>query len=314
MQRSFCSKLNANPLRGQGMMATECIDPSHLADGSPNPSAGVSYWTQDCPFKNFGDYLTEWFLENVFDQPKASYETTFLVGSVISDAWIESVRGSITPSSIPALAFWACGLREPVRPRPENLRLCDFFGVRGPLTRSILGLADSEPIGDPGLALRALYVPKTAHETADKTVCVPHILEPKSDTQVLEATGCDVVLSPKVESRLDALQTLIDQIASASLVLAGSLHAAVVACAYRVPFVFYNSGHIDCPFKWVDLAASVGIDARFVQNVAQYREWVGSDRRVPALPPISPLLLCAPFTLRDGCLEKAQAADSGGIT
>jgi hypothetical protein len=38
------------------------------------------------------------------------------------------------------------------------------------------------------------------------------------------------------------LSRLIDKIASASLVLAGSLHSAVVACAYGVPFAFYNSG------------------------------------------------------------------------
>jgi hypothetical protein len=31
--------------------------------------------------------------------------------------------------------------------------------------------------------------------------------------------------------------------------LAGALHGAIIACAYRVPFAYYDSGKIDLPFK-----------------------------------------------------------------
>ncbi|HET6222434.1 MAG TPA: polysaccharide pyruvyl transferase family protein, partial [Dongiaceae bacterium] len=135
------------------------------------------------------------------------------------------------------------------------------------------------------------------------------ICDPKPYAQQLEETGCDVVLSPRIDGRLEALERLINQIASASLVLAGSLHAAIVACVYGVPFAFYNSGHIDCPFKWIDFAASVGMDAQFVQSVAQYRECIEPSGQRPVLPPVAPLLQRAPFTLRAGCLEKAEAVD-----
>ncbi len=270
---------------------------------------GVYYWLQDQPHKNFGDYISEWLLEHVFDRPRGSFETTFLIGSIIADWAIEGMRSKTLPSSTPSLAFWGCGLRDPVRPLPDNLQSCRFFGARGPLTRDIVGLAGSEPIGDPGLTLRAFYTPRPSHKTAGKTVCIPHINEPKSAANVLAQTGCDLVLSPKIDSSLEALERLIDQIASSSLVLAGSLHAAIIACAYRVPFAFYNSGHIDCPFKWIDFAASVEIEAQFVENLGQYREQIEPRQRQPKLPPILPLLLCAPFTLLGGCLGKAQTAD-----
>ena len=41
----------------------------------------------------------------------------------------------------------------------------------------------------------------------------------------------------------------IAAIVAAEFVLAGALHAAVVACAYDVPFAYYDSGDIDLPFK-----------------------------------------------------------------
>jgi hypothetical protein len=98
-----------------------------------------------------------------------------------------------------------------------------------------------------------------------RTICIPHIHEPKPHDELLRLSGAELILSPEIDASEDALRDLLDKIASAEFVLTGSLHGAIIACAYKRPFAFWDSGHVDVPFKWEDFARSVNIPAIFAK-------------------------------------------------
>jgi len=98
-------------------------------------------------------------------------------------------------------------------------------------TRAVMNLPDSTPLGDPALLTPMLYQPRQSARTKGKAVCVPHFYEKSSDARILEATGADAVVRPSIAKSPEALKQILDDIGSAGFVLAGSLHAAIVACA-----------------------------------------------------------------------------------
>jgi hypothetical protein len=103
---------------------------------------------------------------------------------------------------------------------------------------------------------------------------------------------------------------MLDKIASASFVLTGALHAAIIACAYGRPFAFWDNGHVDIPFKWWDFASSVNILCVFVRNVNEgrrsYRDAITPRMRIPSL---SPILEACPFFIRPSALLRALCHD-----
>src|SRR5208282_3263665 len=141
--------------------------------------------------------------------------------------------------------------------------------------------------------------------------CVPHFYEKSSDARILEATGADAVVRPSIAKSPEALKQILDDIGSAGFVLAGSLHAAIVACAYGAPFCYFDGGVVDLPFKWRDFSASVNIGTFFASNVAEgqaaYESLIRPRLRKPLLFPI---LAAAPFRVQSAQLLKAALHDA----
>ena len=109
---------------------------------------------------------------------------------------------------------------------------------------------------------------------------------------------------------LPHLREIIRLIAGADFVLSGSLHAAIAACAYGVPFAFFDSGHVDVPFKWDDFAASIGILPLFARTLAEGRAIYGDVLAATCRPPaLSPLLHAAPFQVLPDMLLRALVHD-----
>jgi hypothetical protein len=113
---------------------------------------------------------------------------------------------------------------------------------------------------------------------------------------------------------LGDLKSRINDIATAQFVLAGSLHAAVIACAYGVPFAFWDTGHLDLPFKWRDLAASLNIPVCFVSNLRDgervYDVFIKGRVKKPLL---SPILANAPYGIKPEFIERAARLDEETI-
>ncbi|WP_400766586.1 hypothetical protein [Methylosinus sporium] len=265
----------------------------------------VGYWRKGMRELNFGDALSELLYReltkrNMRDRRAGRYKRDFdvvrLIGSVISDHQIEIDLTHSRADRAPKIAFWCCGKRDPHPLNEELQRHCVFLGARGPLTRDALGLPAETPLGDPALLLPLLYAPRIDPGLADKSICVPHFLEPKSDRRLIEETGVDLVVRPNIAASFDAIRRAIDQIVSARFVLCGALHAAILRCAYNLPFGYFDSGYVDVPFKWDDFAGSIGVGARFASNLPQGEAYYAEDLAGKIRKPdLLALLDCAPI-------------------
>jgi len=127
---------------------------------------------------------------------------------------------------------------------------------------------------DPGYKIPQ-YLEKS--EPNGMALSIRHI-EDDSDYSIDSALqlGADALFSPVVEEKQDIVD-LIEKISGARFVLAGSLHAAIIAHAYRVPFALLDAGYINCPPKWEDWLASIEVtDVNWVDNIIEGRKWYNS--------------------------------------
>jgi tetratricopeptide (TPR) repeat protein len=268
----------------------------------------VLYWVPTPETRNFGDYITDLFLEKLLVSPRVRASRYRFVGSIIDNENIERDLKAVLDGG--DIAFWGCGARDAVPVREDLFERCRFFGVRGPLTRDLLGLPGDTPLGDPGLLLPLVH-PKPKSKRGG-TICAPHIFEPMSDEALLASTGADRVVRPEISPSLSALGQLLDEIAGADFVLAGAMHAAIVAHAYGVPFAFFDAGHLDVPFKWRDFAASIGAPVAFVDNLKDGRTaWADLIQPAARRLPLSPMLAACPWFVRPSIIAKAAAHDEG---
>ena len=273
------------------------------------------YWLKGEAVVNFGDYLTEIFLDRLLLEPKAHDRKTStwqrqiasirLVGSTIGDWFVDQDSEQNGPGDV---VFWGCGLREH-RPISNGRRpRVKFHGVRGPLTRDVLGLPVTTTLGDPGLLIPLLHQP--ARYGGGGRVVFPHFLETMPTEKILAISGADRVCHVRLAPRPEEFFRLVDQIAAADLVLTGALHVAIVAHAYGRPFAYWGGGYVDIPFKWMDFAASIGIGSYFVPDVILAAEiYVHAIAPYQRKLPLVPLLGSCPLHVRPSMLFKAQIYD-----
>lgn len=223
----------------------------------------------DGKVRNFGDALNEVLLPtNIRKEWLEDQERMFFpIGSVICNEVIEE---TLAMGAKPV--FISCGWRG------EDLdqSLVDessFHGARGPHTQAELAKrgVEVQVTGDPAYEIPKLFLRGEPNALA---ICIRNINDPADyNKDSIFELKADALFSPVVESYEDIVE-MIKQISGARFVLAGSMHAAIVAHAYEVPFAPFSSGYIDCPPKWYDWFAAVGIsEPQWVSNVVEGREW-----------------------------------------
>jgi hypothetical protein len=273
----------------------------------------IRYWPGVAGKQNFGDYLTELIADELFLPIAVRARGIHIIGSCLDDMFFEAPADAGDPV-VDRLVFWGCGLRRPDGVSEENRKRCTILAVRGPLSRSALRLGDSVPIGDPALLLPAIYRAALAPATTGRSVCIPHVLDDRSDVELRAASGCEVVLRSAMPNSTQAVRQLIDQIASAEFVLSASLHGAIVAAAYGRPFAFWDSGRIDLPFKWADTAALLSMSNEFARDLTEARAAYAAASASLRIPSVWPLLSSAPLLLRPEAMLRVlrfEAAASG---
>lgn len=266
-------------------------------------SGKIAYWTKGGEKANFGDVLTELLVSDLFVKPRVHADRYHIIGSVLWDRVVQQDAEELGTER-PAICFWACGVRDPdSTSRIASDPLINVLGARGPLTVRALGMPADTPIGDPGLLLPLLHPAPIF--SSPRIICVPHAYDERSDAEVLAISGAAAVVRPWIAPTRGALHTILDQIASADFVLAGALHAAIAAAAYRRPFAFWDGGLVDVPFKWQDFAASIGMECIFARNVSEGWEAHELTTKQLRFPPLDVLLACCPFSVEPRILRLA---------
>ncbi len=288
----------------------------NLTATKPPESSGreaprLIWWLQGEERQNFGDFLTEFLWNHLADRIRVPGDGYRLIGSAIADGIVHADLHGLGNWEHGRIVFWCCGMRDEQPLSPESVARSVFCGVRGPLTRDVLNLPPSTPLGDPALLLPIMYDPRPNARTKGKAVCSPHFRDATCDERLLESTGAEVIVRPSIANSPEALTQIVDELASADFVLAGSLHAAIVASAYDVPFCYFDNGNVDLPFKWRDFSASVNIGTFFVDNIAEGKRIYETAIR-PRLRKLLlfPILAAAPFRARPQPLLKAALHDA----
>ena len=282
------------------------------------------FWRQNQFIGNLGDALTANVLDALGYSPVSRVARTrpvlnegrclLAIGSLLTP---ERIRNIGVPVDI-----WGCGWRGEhlLQSTLAQMRVC---AVRGPHTVAGLGLPDTTPVGDPVLLLPHLV--RQPVKNHGHTLIVPHFLRvrlmPAGIRQ--QQTGCDELLSPQVIQaqkpvtpgwarqalalcwcwvglgvRSYAPWAAVKRIAGAAFVLTGSLHGAILAQAYGVPWAAYDDGYVDAPAKWLDWAAFLGIQIKFVTNLAEGERWWQMTGRKGTIRDLAPLISAFPYPIR----------------
>jgi succinoglycan biosynthesis protein ExoV len=140
------------------------------------------------------------------------------------------------------------------QPHQWSDREVRYWCVRGPISVRMLGLPEDAAITD-GAILTPLVKAFPDSSTQRKgTVIVPHwqTLDYPGWDEVAVQTGFDL-LDPRGDPR-----QVIPRIAQAQLVLTESLHGAIIADTYGVPWIAFMTSKNFGITKWVDWTLSIG--------------------------------------------------------
>ena len=161
--------------------------------------------------------------------------------------------GSILHFSQAGDTVWGSGINGK---RPYDALTFDgikFKSVRGPKTKAILeskGISVPDVFGDPGL-LAPLFMAPTAfaQREPEDFLVVPHLNEDFSKYREFE----DKLVLPNLGPG-----QFIERLLSAKLVISSSLHGVILAEAYGIPAVYYDSGSGEHIFKYDDYYSGTG--------------------------------------------------------
>ncbi len=282
------------------------------------------YWGEGRPLVNLGDMLVPILLRAMGLRcvPRATPDSAVInprrclivIGSLLTEADLVRIDYPVD--------VWGCGWkgrRHAPRPRDE-MRV---FAVRGPLSATGLGFPEAA-LGDPALLLP--HPTQLAAPAHGRALLIPHFsrIDRLHASERLAQTGCDEVLSPLVrrspwfESSLRSMPRAIAQglrrwslrgiptrgvwdtlrrISGASFVLTGSLHGAILAQAFGIPWACFGDDHLDAPAKWNDWGAYLDVDIEVVGDRARGEAWWSRHGCQGRTRDLGPLLDAFPYDL-----------------
>ncbi len=199
-------------------------------------------------FPNFGDALNRFIWPQWFGEELAKDDDILMFG-------IGTLLGQkITHTGKVIVCGSGCGYE----PKLENVDKdnWDIFFVRGPLTAMALGLPESIAITDPAI-LTPRVIPKAP--PSGEIIFVPHW---ETSRNVLWQQACKDAGITYVDPLGDTKE-IVEKISSAKLVIAEAMHAAILADAYRVPWVAVSTSARINKFKWEDWGRSLSVLPHF---------------------------------------------------
>lgn len=203
------------------------------------------YW--ESHHGNFGDDLNLWLWDFLIPGFREVHDETLLVGvgTVLNKA--------LLPPAIHKLVIGS-GFGYGAMPDLADKSEWDVRCVRGPLTAEKAGLPTEFGIIDPAVMVSEMPEFKNLPKSGKKTF-VPHW---ESAIAGLWPEICGTVGLSYLDPRGDAKE-VISEIARSELIVAESMHGAILADAFRVPWVAVSTSRSINNFKWNDWAMTLGV-------------------------------------------------------
>ncbi|QPG05139.1 polysaccharide pyruvyl transferase family protein [Salinimonas marina] len=201
---------------------------------------------------NFGDDLNIPFFKDVLGSHYLNNGKKFYgIGTLLNN-----VHGKITDSIIFGSGY---GYGEALN---IDVGSVDIIGVRGPLTAEKLEIAEDKVIGDPALYLPYLEKFNKLELNEEKIVVALH----HTTCELWDFEGYEDEDIKFLDPASD-IYTYIAHIKSAKFVITESLHGAIVAAAYRKPFLPLSL-YVNLEMKkWQDFYRSLNIDNSSIINL-----------------------------------------------
>lgn len=208
--------------------------------------AGMEAYYWQSHHGNFGDDLNLWLWDELLPGYRDAACDVLLVGvgSVLTPDLLPRGRRKLVVGS-----GYAYGSLPDISDSAE----WDIRAVRGPKTAALLGLPDRIGIIDPAALIADMREFQNLPKIHKKSF-IPHweSAEAGQWQSVSERAGL-TYLDPRLDAR-----TVIRGIAQSELVVAESMHGAILADAFRVPWIAVSTSKSINSFKWADWAMSVG--------------------------------------------------------
>jgi succinoglycan biosynthesis protein ExoV len=213
------------------------------------------YYYKD-PLGNFGDDLNSWLWPKVFPglfsgevhpdpqrrRPLSRESVLFVgIGTLINEQVPRENRKIVFGSGV--------GYGDP----PKIDGNWDFAFVRGPRTARILGLPDSKAIIDPAI-LAADYVPMDSAVHRSLAYMPHHI-----SARTINWSGICSDIGLRFIDPQWPVDKVLSELRSTSTLLTEALHGAILAEAFRIPWVPVNTSPTILEFKWLDWSDSIGL-------------------------------------------------------
>lgn len=206
------------------------------------------YW--ESQHGNFGDDLNLWLWDFLLPGFRTVHPDVLLVGvgTVLNKALLPEAGRKLVIGS---------GFGYGVLPDMRDESLWDIRSVRGPLTAKKVGVPETLGIVDP--AVLVADMPEFSN-LPKRHGCsfVPHW---ESAVAGLWPAVCATAGLNYIDPRGEA-KAVIRAIAQSERIVAESMHGAILADAFRVPWVAVSTSDSINSFKWRDWAATVGVEHR----------------------------------------------------
>lgn len=196
---------------------------------------------------NFGDDLNKWIWEKYFpglfdENPDIAF---IGIGTLLGKGAIKA-----TPRAKKRVVFGSGAGYSKFNKLDDTW---DIRFVRGPKTAKIFDLSLSKAITDPAI-LTSQYISPT-----DKQFKVSYVPHHASLFYGDWAEVCDYAGINFIDPRNDG-RKVIEEINKSELVIAESMHGAIVADSLRVPWIPVKTADHILEFKWLDWSESMNLD------------------------------------------------------
>lgn len=196
---------------------------------------------------NFGDDLNLWLWDFLLPGLRDVHAQTLLVG-------VGTVLNTeILPADGHKLVIGS-GFGYGSLPDMRDRSQWDVRSVRGPLTAEKVGLPIEMGIVDPAVLVTEMPEFQNVSKNGKRTF-IPHW---ESAAAGLWPEICKTVGLSYLDPRGEA-KAVIREIAASELIVAESMHGAILADAFRVPWIAVSSSRSINSFKWNDWARSLGV-------------------------------------------------------